>query len=72
MIKIGCTENCYQHLHLGSLVYVLVCFENENCNAVVPAAKIQGTDFSSCKKGDQVVVLWDDRKEYDATFILSG
>ena len=72
MIKIEYTENCYQHLLLGSLVYVLVHFESENRNAVVPAARIQGTDFSSCKKGDQVMVLWDNRKEYDATFILSG
>ena len=51
---------------------MLVRFENEDCNAVVPVARIQGTDFSSCKKGDQIMVLWDDRKKYDATFILSG
>ena len=49
--------HCYQHLLLGSLVYVLVRFENENHNAVVPVARIQGTDFSSCKKGDQDMVL---------------
>ena len=67
-----CTENYYHHFLVGPLVYALVRFENENCNAVVPVARIQGMDSLSCKEGDQVMILWDNRKEYDATFILSG
>lgn len=52
------------------LVYALVEFVEEECTAVVPLQRI--CNHENVQAGDRVKVLWDNRKEYTAIFLLSG
>ena len=54
--------------------YALVEFEEEECTAVVPFQRISSSsnDVGTIKRGDLVKVLWNDKREYLAKFILSG
>ena len=52
------------------LVCTLVEFVEEECTAVVPLQRISNHD--NVQVGDRVKVLWDNRKEYAAIFLLSG
>ena len=48
--------------------YAVVEFIEEECTAVVPMQRISG----SLKPGEMVTILWNNRKEYSAKFLLSG
>ena len=48
--------------------YAVVEFIEEECTAVVPLQRISGL----LKPGETVSVLWNNRKEYSAKFLLSG
>ena len=54
--------------------YALVEFEEEECIAVVPFQRIfsDSIDLEAVQRGDTVKVLWNDKREYQARFILSG
>ena len=55
--------------------YALVQFDDEDSTAVVPISRITCTGLSespSMKKGDCVMVTWHNKKQYKATFVLSG
>ena len=52
------------------LVYALVEFVEEECTAVDPLQHI--SNHENVQVGDRVKVLWDNRKEYAAIFLLSG
>ena len=54
----------------ASSVYALVEFVEEECTAVVPLQRISKHD--DLRAGQRVKVLWDNRKEYPAIFLLSG
>lgn len=51
--------------------HALVRFEDEECSAVIPLGRVMDMT-SSLKKGDNIQVLWDNRKQYAAKFLLSG
>ena len=53
--------------------YALVEFEEEECTAMVPFQRISSSsnDVGTIKRGDLVKVLWNDKQEYLAKFILS-
>ena len=42
----------------------------EECTAVVPLHRI--SEHDDLRAGQRVKVLWDNRKEYPAIFLLSG
>ena len=48
--------------------YAVVEFIEEECTAVFPLQRISGL----LKSGETVTVLWNNRKEYSAKFLLSG
>ena len=54
--------------------YALVEFEEEECTAVVPFQRISSSssDVGTFRRVDLVKVLWNDKREYSAKFILSG
>ena len=55
--------------------YALVEFEEEECTAVVPFQRIfcnDSSDLETIHHGDMVKVLWNDKRDYLAKFILSG
>ena len=54
--------------------YALVKFEEEECTAVVPFQRISSSlsDVGTIELGDLVKVLWNDKREYLAKFILPG
>ena len=54
----------------ASSVYVLVEFVEEECTPVVPLQRI--SDYEDLRAGQRVKVLWNNRKEYPAIFLLSG
>ena len=53
---------------------MLVEFEDEECTAVVPFQHVSSdsVDLKAIRSGDMVKVLWNDKREYRARFILSG
>jgi len=50
--------------------HALVEFEEEECTAVVPLHRIFG--LKDYVEGEAMSVLWNNKKEYRATFIVSG
>ena len=52
--------------------YALVEFEAEECTAVVSFQRIFCSDLETIQRGDMVKVLWNDKRDYLAKFILSG
>ena len=54
--------------------FALVEFEDEECTAVVPFQCVfrDLVDLEAIRSGDTVKVLWNDKQEYRARFILSG
>lgn len=53
----------------SSCTHALVEFVEEECTGVVPLQRVIGT---SLQAGERVTVLWSNRKEYPAIFLLSG
>lgn len=51
--------------------HALVDFIKEGCTAVVPMHRIV-TIIENLKEGESVNVLWSNRKEYPAIYLLSG
>ena len=56
-------------LSLHSTTHALVWFSDEAQYAVIPCHRILNTTI---KDGDAIKVIWNNRKQYTATFILSG
>ena len=58
---------CYAGTHDGK--YSLVSFHDEDSIAVVPSKKIM---FTNDMQGNVVNVLWDDKRQYAATLLMTG
>ena len=56
----------------NSPTHVLVEFIGDECVGVVPVHHILHCDVNNLGSGDKVTVIWDDKREYSARFILSG
>ena len=52
-------------------MHALVEFIKEGCTAVVPIHRIV-TTIKSLEEGESVNVLWSNRREYPAIYLLSG
>ena len=52
--------------------YCLVSFHEEDSMAVVPFKKIMHVSEVQLKEGDVVNVLWNDKRQYPATFLMKG
>ena len=50
--------------------HALIAFVEEKCTAVIPLDRV--TRVESVKAGEECIVTWHDRKQYNAVFILSG
>ena len=48
--------------------HALIEFLEEKCTAVVPLQRLSG----SLKQGEIVTVIWNNKMEYSARFLLSG
>ena len=53
-------------------MHALVEFCKEGCTAVVPMCCIVNTNTESLKQGESVKILWSNRKQYPAIYLLSG
>ena len=51
--------------------HALVEFIEEGCTAVIPIQRIV-SNTEGLKQGETVSVLWSNRKEYAAIYLLSG
>ena len=52
-----------------AITHAFVEFIDEKCPGVVPLHRIKEKEFQA---GDQVTIVWLDRKQYAATIKLSG
>ena len=52
--------------------YMVVTFDSEDSTAIVPSKKVLWTSNMPPKEGEVVNVIWNNKKQYSATFIMTG
>ena len=52
--------------------FSLVSFHDEDSIAAVPSKKVMCMNDVLPKEGDVVNVLWDDKRQYAASFLMTG
>ena len=51
---------------------MVVTFDTEDSTAIVPSKKVLWTSNMPPKKGEVVNVIWNNKRQYSATFIMTG
>ena len=57
---------------VGDEKFYLVCFHEEDRRGIVPLRNIVFISDSQPKEGDVVDVMWHDKRQYTATFLMAG